>query len=112
MKYMLFTYRDPTVALSPQQRATVPGLVEAWCDEMDARGVRLQGQVLAALDDAVVIRERQGALSVTRGPLSEATLQIAGFNILECASLDEGIEVAAANPGAAFVTLELRPIAE
>ena len=43
---MLFTYRDPSVQLSPEQRATVPAAVAAWCDEMDARGVRLEGHVL------------------------------------------------------------------
>ena len=43
MKYMLFTYRDPSVQLNPEQKASVPAAVAAWCEEMDARGVRLQG---------------------------------------------------------------------
>ena len=43
-------------------------------------------------------------------PVSEETLQIAGFNILECADLDEALEVASKNPGASFGILELRPI--
>jgi hypothetical protein len=46
MKFMLFTYRDPNVQLEPEQRATVPAAVATWCDEMDARGVRLEGHVL------------------------------------------------------------------
>ena len=41
MKFMLFTYRDPNVQLTPEQRATVPAAVGEWCDEMDSRGVRL-----------------------------------------------------------------------
>jgi hypothetical protein len=32
------------------------------------------------------------------------------FNILECADLDEALEVASKNPGANFGILELRPI--
>jgi hypothetical protein len=44
--------------------------------------------------------------------LSEQTLQIAGFNILECADVEEAIEVASKNPGASFGVLELRPIEE
>jgi hypothetical protein len=44
--------------------------------------------------------------------MSEQTLQIAGFNILECADVDEAIEVASKNPGASFGVLELRPIEE
>ena len=112
MKFMLFTYRDPNVQLTPEQRATVPAAVGAWCDEMDARGVRLAGHVLAPLSAARTIRIREGDLSVDDGAVSEQTLQIAGLNILECADVDEAIEVASKNPGASFGVLELRPIEE
>jgi len=44
------------------------------------------------------------------GPLSEQDVQIAGFNILECADLDEALGVASKNPGVNFGILELRPI--
>jgi hypothetical protein len=33
MKFMLFTYRDPNIQPSPEQRATIPPAVAAWCDE-------------------------------------------------------------------------------
>lgn len=110
MKYMLFTYRDPRVQLDPEQRATVPAAVAAWCEEMDGRGVRLEGHVLAPLTEARTIRIREGELRVDDSPISEQSFQIAGFNILECADLDEAIEVASKNPGASFGVLELRPI--
>ena len=110
MKYMLFTYRDPSVQLEPEQRAVVPAAVAAWCEEMDARGVRLQGHVLGPLSEARTIRIRAGETMVGDGPVSEQAVQIAGFNILECADLDEALEVASKNPGASFGILELRPI--
>ena len=112
MKYMLFTYRDPNVQLDPEQRATVPAAVAAWCDEMEARGVRLGGHVLAPLTEARTLRIREGELAVGHGPVSDSTLQIAGFNILECADVDEALEAASKNPGASFGVLELRPIEE
>lgn len=112
MKFMLFTYRDPNVPLSPDQRATVPAAVGAWCDEMDARGVRLTGHVLAPLSDTRTIQVRDGELRVADEPVSEQALRIAGFNILECADIDEAIEVASKNPGVSFGVLELRPIEE
>jgi hypothetical protein len=112
MKFMLFTYRDPGVQLDPEQRATIPPAVAAWCDEMDARGVRLQGHVLAAPAESRTIRVRDGETTVGDGPLTEQSLQIAGFNILECEDVQEAIEVAAKNPGASFGILELRPIEE
>jgi len=112
MKFMLFTYRDPDVQLDPEQRANVPAAVAAWSDEMDARGVRLVGHVLAPLTESRTIRIREGDRSVDDGPVSDGTLQIAGFNILECADADEALDVASANPGASFGVLELRPIEE
>ncbi len=60
MKYMLFTYRDPSVQLDPEQKATVPAAVAAWCDEMDTRGVRLDGHVLGP-------SQRRGLFGVERG---------------------------------------------
>jgi hypothetical protein len=81
VKFMLLTYRDPSVQLDAEQRATVPAAVAAWCDEMDSRGVRLAGHVLAQISEAQTLRVRQGELAVDDGPVTEQTLQIAGFNI-------------------------------
>jgi len=110
MKYMLFTYRDPSVKLDPEQRSAIPAAVAAWCEEMDARGVRLEGHVLGPLPESRTIRRRAGELTLGEGPVTEHDLRIAGFNILECADLDEALEVASKNPGADFGVLELRPI--
>jgi hypothetical protein len=110
MKYMLFTYRDPNVQLDPEQRAAVPAAVAAWCEEMDGRGVRLDGHVLGPLAETRTIRNQDGQTTVNQGPVSEQNFQLAGFNILECAGLDEALEVASKNPGANFGILELRPI--
>ena len=88
MKFMLFTYRDPSVQLDPDQRAAIPSAVAAWCEEMEARGVRLGGHVLAAPAEAPTIRVRDG----------------------ETQDVDEAHEVAAKNPGANFGILELRAI--
>jgi hypothetical protein len=110
MKFMLFTYRDPSVQLGPEERASVPAAVAAWCEEMDARGIRLQGHVLGAPSETRTIQTRAGKTTVGDGPVSDQTVQIAGFNILECADVDEALEVASKNPGASFGILELRPI--
>jgi hypothetical protein len=77
---------------------------------MDARGVRLAGHVLAPVTEARTIRVHGDETMIDDGPVTEPSLEIAGFNILECADLDEALEVASKNPGASFGTLELRPI--
>jgi hypothetical protein len=98
----------PECPARPEQRAAVPPAVAAWCEEMDARGVRLDGHVLGAPTEARTIRVRAGEMVVGDGPVSEQAMQIAGFNILECTDLDEALEVASKNPGAKFGILELR----
>jgi hypothetical protein len=46
---------------------------------------------------------------VTDGPFAETKEQVAGFDVLECADLDEAIEAAAEHPMARFGILEVRP---
>jgi hypothetical protein len=97
MAYMLFTYRDASVGLSSEQRAAIPAAVEAWCTEMDARGLRLQGHVLGPATETKTVRIRDGEAVLSEGPVAEASAQIASFSILDCADLDEALEVALKN---------------
>ncbi len=104
--------RDEAVDLNAEEKARIGPEVEAWVREMDGRGVRLQGQELAPVRDATTIRVRAGEVLAADGPFAETKEQIAGFDILECANLDEAMEVAAKHPVARFGALELRPFAE
>jgi hypothetical protein len=112
MKYVMLVCPDPSIELSPEQRATIGPDVEAWIEEMDGRGVRLQGHELVGVEDATTIRVRAGEVVIADGPFAETKEQIGGFDLLECADLDEAIEVAAKRPVAQFGSFELRPFAE
>ena len=80
--------------------------------EMDTRGVRLQGHVLQPASQSATVRIRGGETMISDGPPADADPQIGGFNILDCADLDEAIEVASKHPVATFGILELRPFAD
>jgi hypothetical protein len=108
VKFMLFIYPDRTVELSPEQRAAIPEAVSGWIEEMDGRGVRLEGHVLAPASEAATVRVRDGDVVRENGPATDAAVQVSGFNLLDCADLDEALEVAAKHPVAAFGVLELR----
>lgn len=84
----------------------------AWVEEMLRRGIRQSGDRLRPIRDSTTVRVRNGEVLVADGPFAETKEQIAGFDILDCADLDEAIEVAAKHPAAQFGTLELRPIME
>jgi hypothetical protein len=79
---------------------------------MEQRGVRLQGDVLAAVDATMNVRVRGGEIEVDAGPRGEITAPPSGFNLLECADVEEAIEVSARHPIVRYGVIELRPIVD
>jgi hypothetical protein len=107
MKYMMFVCTDTEPETDESQ---IPD-VEAWVADNDAAGRRLEGNVLAPVTSATTVRVRGGELLVTDGPFAETKEVIVGFDILECADLDEAIEVARTHPMAYQGRMELRAFA-
>jgi hypothetical protein len=81
-----------------------------WVEEMDGRGVRLHGNRLRPVADSTTVRVRGGEVLLTDGPFAESTEHIAGFDLIECADLDEAIEIASKHPMAAYAGVEVRPL--
>ncbi|MFL6120481.1 YciI family protein [Actinophytocola sp.] len=84
----------------------------AWAEEMTRRRVLLNGQVLHPPEDATTVRVRDGQVLVSDGPFAETKEQIGGLCVIECADLDEALEIAAAHPVARYGMVEVRPIWE
>jgi hypothetical protein len=76
---------------------------------MHGRGIRISGNRLTGADQAITVRKRNDKVLKTDGPFAETKEWIAGFDVIECASLDEAIEVAAKHPMARFGKIEIRP---
>jgi hypothetical protein len=109
VKYLLLVCGDGSVEDNPEEDAQVGREADAWIEEMGQRGIRLDGHELAPVSDATTVRVRGGELLISDGPFAETKEQIAGYDIIECADLDEAIEVAARHPVAKFGTIEVRP---
>jgi len=109
MKYLMFVGGDETLELTPDEVAEVQRGALAWVSEMDGRGVRLMGNRLGLTSEATTVRVRDDEVLVADGPFAETKEQIGGFDILECADLDEAIEVASKHPVAKIGFLEVRP---
>jgi hypothetical protein len=75
---------------------------------MQGRGVRLLGCELDLPQTAATVRVRDGQTLVTDGPFAETKEFIAGFDLLECAGLEEAIEVAGKHPSSWFQAIEIR----
>ncbi|MFI6500243.1 YciI family protein [Nonomuraea typhae] len=108
MKYMMFVCSDP----EPDTDPTPEPDIDVWVTENDAAGRRLQGAALAPTASATTVRVRDGRLLVSDGPFTETKEVIVGFDLLECADLDEAIEVARTHPMARNGRIEIRPLAD
>ena len=104
MKYLLLVCGDETVPNPP-----APAPVDPWVDEMESRGIRLVGNRLRPAAEATTVRVRDSGVLVTDGPHAETKDLIGGFDIIECADLDEAIEVASKHPMATVGAIEVRP---
>ena len=107
MKYLMLVRFDPEYV--PGQDDGAPDL-DDWLAEMGGRGVRHPvGDRVRPDTDTTTVRVRNEEVLLTDGPYAETKDQIAGFDILDCADLDEAIEIAARHPMAWAGVIELRP---
>src|SRR5215204_861246 len=81
-----------------------------WLDDLQARGIWLTGDQLAPPRRARSVRVRDGKAIVTDGPFAETKEAVGGFDIIECGSLEEAVEIAAGHPVAQTGTIEVRPL--
>ena len=81
--------------------------IEQWLVEVE--GKRLEGSRLVE-SDAVTVRARGEEVLLTDGPFAETREVVAGYDIVDCADLDEAIRIASRHPVARFGAIEVRPI--
>jgi hypothetical protein len=106
IQYLMLVCTD--LAVDPREFDHIEP-VDPWVAEMDGRGVRLCGSELEPPGSARTVRVRESRAMVTDGPFAETKEQIAGYDVLECADLDEAIEAARRHPMARLGILEVRP---
>ena len=80
-----------------------------WLDDVQARGKWVTGDQLAPPRRGRSVRVREGQLLVSDGPFAETREAVGGFDILECDSLEEAVEIASKHPVAQIGTIEVRP---
>lgn len=103
MKYMLLVCGDDTNDASSMEP------VENWVEELSTgRPARLHGHRLQGPADAVTVRVRNGEVLRSDGPFAETKEYIAGFDILDCATMEEAVAAASRHPVATVGALEVR----
>ena len=81
-----------------------------WLDDVTARGIRLDGDRLRPPREAKTVLVRDGEVLISDGPFAETKDVICGYDVLECGSLEEAVQVASAHPVARFGKIEVRAV--
>jgi hypothetical protein len=105
MKYLMTVLVEPISDPAEDEAKDI----RDWVAEHDASGVRFFGDRLADASQAKTVRIRKGGTLVTDGPFAEAHEAIAGFDILECDTMDEAIAIALDHPMSRGGAIEVRP---
>jgi len=106
MQYMLMICHDDS--FTPEENLN--GETTGWVQEMEGRGVRTSGDRLRPAGEAKTIRVRHGGVRLAHGPFARTEEQIAGYDLIECADMDEAIEVATKHPMAKLGAIEVRQV--
>ena len=104
MKYMMFVATDA----EPDGQPEAPREIDDWLSDVDSRGKRILGDRLRPKQEAKTVRVRSGKVLVTDGPFADSKEVIVGFDILDCETMEEAIEIASRHPMARVGRLELR----
>jgi len=110
MRYMLIHAADPDLAALWDGEANAS--FSSWVEETIRSGVNLQGARLRPTADATTVKLRSGELVITDGPFAETREQVAGYDLLECASLDEAVRLAGRHPSSWTGAIEVRALPE
>ncbi|TQM36158.1 YciI family protein [Pseudonocardia cypriaca] len=114
MKYMLIMQLNPAAfdALTDEQRKEIMEGHGAFMDTIKASGEMVETKALAEPAQSAVVRVRDGVPVVTDGPYLESKEFMGGYYVVDCATRDRALELAALIPDAGVegLGIEVRPI--
>ena len=101
MRYLMLICFDPEIEPDEEE-----GEIDAWLERV--RDARVMGNALSSPRTASTVRVRRRERLVTDGPFAETKEVIVGFDVIDCDTLEEAIDVAAQHPVARFGAVEVR----
>ena len=107
MKYLCLVYGE-----EKEMRAMTDDECMAYDQSLRNAGRCLASEALQPVHTAATVRVRNGKVSVTDGPFTETKECLAGFYLIEAASLNDAIQIASQIPPARVGSIEVRPVRE
>lgn len=113
MSYMLLIHEPRGQRLERGEAAgrAVYDRMLGFAASLKARGVLVAAESLASDEQGVRVQVRGGKSRLTDGPFAEAKEMVGGFFLLNCATREEAMAIAAQCPAAEWCTVEVRETA-
>ena len=113
MKYMLLIYSEPAdwSSIPPEAQEAELAKWLAYSDALTKADVMIAGDALQPTSTATCVRSGGGGDPiVTDGPFAETKEVLGGYYLIDVPTLDDAISWAKQCPGAAYGTIEVRPL--
>jgi len=111
MTYMLLIYQPHAERdIDSDEFGEMLKAYGAYTEHVRRTGAFVDAAPLAPTASATTVRVRDGNRLITDGPFAETKEWLGGFYMVECDSLDQAMELAAACPGATYGSIEIRPV--
>lgn len=108
MQFLLIISHDD--GFRPEEKLV--SAIGAWIEHTEKVGVRMLGKPLRPASEARTVRIRDGAPEMISGPFSASEQQMCAFELLECESMEQAMDLACEHPMAHAATIEVRPVWE
>lgn len=110
MPYMLLIVEPPgqRAERGPEEGRRAYARMGAFAEELKARGVLRAVESLAGDARGVRVAVREGRQRLVDGPFTEAKEMIGGFFLIDVATREQAVVIAAECPAAAWATVEVR----
>ena len=114
MRYIHLVHLDASNVdrMTIEERQDVDRRALAKNAEFEERGILVHTEAVQDGSSAVLVRVRDGKVSVTDGPYIETKEQMAGYVLIDVPDMAEAIKLAGEDPMAEYGTIEVRPVYE
>ncbi len=107
MKFVCLVYLE-----DDKLRAVPDRECKACGDGLKQSGILVAAEALQPVQTARTVRVRHGRPVITDGPFTETKEMLAGFYLIDAATHDEAMQIAATIPPAREGSIEVRPVRE
>lgn len=105
---LLFDPEGYWESVSDEQMAAAVAEHQAFADYLTGRGIEFSGEAVQPAKTARTLRPAGNGTHVTDGPLTKLRQDIAGYYLVDCADMDEAVEIARRCPVGGGI--EIRPV--